>query len=83
MRAPANSSGASISTFMTGSRRAGLGLLHAFAEGEAAGHLEGHFVGVDVVVAAVVDGDLDVDDGVAGEEAAGGGSRRCPFRRRG
>ena len=73
MRAPANSSGASISTFMMGSSRQGLAGFHAFAEGDAAGHLEGHFVGVDVVVAAVVDGGLEVDDGVAGEVAAGGG----------
>ena len=69
---PANSSGASISTFMMGSSRQGLACFHAFAEGEAAGHLERHFVGVDVVIAAVVDGDLEVDDRVAGEIAARG-----------
>ena len=45
----------------------------AFAEGEAAGHLEGHFVGVDVVITAVVDDGPEVDDRVAGEIAAGGG----------
>ena len=72
IRVPANSSGASISTFMMGSSRQGL-RVHGLAEGEAAGRLEGHFVGVDVVIAAVVDGGLEVDDGVAGEIAAGGG----------
>ena len=51
----------------------GAGGFHAFAEGEAGGHFEGHFAGVYVVVAAVEDGDLDVDYGVSGEEAAGGG----------
>ena len=56
-----------------GLEKAGLRRLHAFAEGEAAGHLERHFVGVDVVVAAVVDDDLEIDDRVAGEVAAGGG----------
>ena len=72
MRVPANSSGASISTFMMGSSRQGLHCSMAFAEGEAAGGLEGELVGVDVVVAAVVDGGLEVDDGVAGEVAARG-----------
>ena len=56
-----------------GFEEAGLGRFHGLAEGEAAGHLEGHFVGVDVVIAAVVDGGLEVDDRVAGEIAAGGG----------
>ena len=56
-----------------GFEEGGFRLLHAFAEGEARGHLEGHFAGVYVVVAAVEDGDLDVDYGIAGEEAAGGG----------
>ena len=46
---------------------------HAVAEGEAAGDLEGHFAGVYVVVAAVEDRGLEVDDGVAGEVAADGG----------
>ena len=52
---------------------AGLGGFHAFAEGQAAGHFEGHFVGVDVVVAAVVDDGPEIDDREAGEVAAGGG----------
>ena len=56
-----------------GFEQAGLGRFHGLAEGDAAGHLEGHFVGVNVVVAAVVDGGLEVDDRVAGEIAAGGG----------
>ncbi len=56
-----------------GLEQAGLAVLHGLFEGEAAGGLEGQLVGVDVVIAAVVDGDLEVDDGVAGEVAAGGG----------
>ena len=55
-----------------GSSRQGLQRLHGLAEGQAAGHLEGHFVGVDVVITAVVDGGLEVDHRVAGEIAAGG-----------
>ena len=34
------------------------------------GDLEGHLRGVDVVEAAVVEADLHVDHGVAGEDAA-------------
>src|ERR1700750_3182278 len=45
-------------------------LLHAFAEGDATGHAEAELVGVDVVVGAVVKGDAEVGDGVAGEVAA-------------
>ena len=55
-----------------GFQQGGLGLLHALAEGDAPGHFEGQLVGVDVVVAAVVDRDAKVDDGIAGEVAAGG-----------
>ncbi len=44
----------------------------AFAEGEAAGLLEAELVGIDVVIAAVIDDDFEVDDGIAGEETARG-----------
>ena len=72
IRVPANSSGASISTFMMGSSRQGLHDLHALAEGEPPRHLERHFVGVHVVVAAVVDRRLEIDDRIAGQIAARG-----------
>ena len=56
--------------FHDGLEQAGLGLLHGFAEGQTAGHLERHFVRVDVVIAAVVDGDFEVDHRIAGEITA-------------
>jgi hypothetical protein len=55
-----------------GLEQTGLALLHGIFEGEAAGGLEAELVGIDVVVGAVEDGDLEVDDGVAGEIAARG-----------
>src|SRR5512142_1451596 len=46
------------------------GLLAGVLERHGTGDLEGDFVRVDVVVGAVVDGDLHVDDRVAGLDAA-------------
>src|SRR5882757_2303419 len=46
-----------------------IGAQRAFLEAHAAGDLERHFVGVDVVVAAVEHGDLDVDHRVTGDHA--------------
>ena len=47
----------------------GGGLLAASLEAHGAGDLERHLVGVHIVVATVVDGDLDVDAGVARQNA--------------
>ena len=47
-----------------------LGLARRFLERHRTGDLERHFVRVDIVVAAVVQRDLDVDHLVAGENAA-------------
>ena len=54
---------------MIGSSSTGFGLLGAFAEAHAAGDLERHLAGVDVVVRAVEQRDLDVDHRVAGDDA--------------
>ena len=70
MIVPMYSSGTVTSTAITGSSRTGLGLACGFLEGHRSGDLECHFVRVDVVVAAVVQRDLDVDHFVAGENAA-------------
>ncbi len=70
---PANSSGMVISTRHDRFQQRGLGGFHGFAEGDAAGHLEGEVVGIDVVVRAVVEDDAEIHDGIAGEKAAGGG----------
>ena len=56
-----------------GLEQGGLGGLHGFLEGDAAGGLEAQFVGIHVVIAAIVEADLEIDDGISGEEAAGGG----------
>src|SRR5213076_3401187 len=56
MMVPAKSSGVTTSTAITGSRRTG--------------DLECHFVGVDIVVAAVVERGLHVDHRIAGEDAS-------------
>ncbi len=56
-----------------GLQQGGLGDLHGFFEGDAAGGFEAEFVGIHVVIAAVVEADLEIDDGVSGEEATGGG----------
>ncbi len=48
----------------------GLCLLHAGAEGEPSRHFEGQLVGVDIVIAAVVDGGAEVDDRIACKIAA-------------
>src|SRR5690606_33226471 len=47
----------------------GAGLLHAFLEAHGAGDLERHFVRVDVMVGTVEQGDLDVHDREAGDDA--------------
>src|SRR6185437_4378880 len=47
-----------------------LGLLGGFLEGHGAGDLEGHFAGINLVVGAVEERDLDVAHGIAGEHAA-------------
>ncbi len=46
------------------------GLLRRVLEGHGARDLEGHLRGVDVVEAAVVQSDLHVDDGIAGQDPA-------------
>ena len=46
-----------------------LGLLEAVLDREDGRHLEGEFVGIDVVVAAVDDVDFDIDDRVAADDA--------------
>src|SRR5690348_14649770 len=48
----------------------GLGLLHGLFEGNAARHLEGKFVGIHVVVGAVVEDHSEIHHRVAGQEAA-------------
>ena len=63
-----------------GLEQAGLAQLHRIFEGEAARGFEGELVGVDVVVGAVKDGDLEVDDGVAGEDSRARRFRRFPFQ---
>ena len=56
-----------------GLEQGGLGGLHGFLEGDAAGHLEGEIVGIDVVIGAVVEDDPEIDYGKTGEVAASGG----------
>src|SRR5581483_4932496 len=46
------------------------GLARSFLEGHRAGDLECHFVGIDFVVAAVVERSLDVHHGIAGQYTA-------------
>ncbi len=69
MTSPMNSAGVTTSTAIIGSSRTGLAFCAAFLKRQRAGDLEGHVRRVDLVVAAVDQGDLDVDDGVAGEDA--------------
>ena len=52
-----------------GSSRHGVGLAAGFLEGHRAGDLKGHLGGVDLVIRAVVQGDLHVDHGVTGQDA--------------
>ncbi len=47
-----------------------VGLLEGVLEGEDARHFEGHFVGIHLVEGAVDDLDLDINDLVAGIDAA-------------
>ena len=56
-----------------GLEKDGLQLLHGVLEGQGAGHLEGHFRGIDGVEAAVVELHLEVHDRIAGDVAAGRG----------
>src|SRR5690606_11881946 len=56
-------------------------LTRAFLEGERSGDLESGRAGVDVVVRAVDELHVHVDDGVAGEHAAGHGVRDALFDR--
>src|SRR5438270_5922990 len=46
-----------------GFEQGGFGGLHGFLEGDAAGHLEGEVVGIDVVIRAVVEDDPEIDYG--------------------
>ena len=55
-----------------GLQQRGLGLLHGFAEGDAAGGLERHFVRIHVVIRAVVEDHAEIDHREAGEIAARG-----------
>ena len=48
--------------------RAGAG--HRVLEGETAGHLEREFVGVHLVIGAVIKAHLEVDDGISGKISA-------------
>src|SRR5256885_14617690 len=50
-----------------------LGGLHGLLEGDAAGHLEGEVVGIDVVIRAVVEDDPEIDYRKTSEVAASGG----------
>ena len=52
-----------------GLKQHGLGLVDGLLEANAGGSLEGHLVGVDGVIGALVDGDLHVDHGEAGQDA--------------
>ena len=70
MSAPANSSGRFDLDAHDGLKKRGLGLLHAFSEGDTAGHFERQLIGVDIVIAAVVERDAEVDDGIAGKVSA-------------
>ena len=69
MTSPEYSSGVTTSTFMIGSSSTGFALPEAFLEAHGACDLERHFARVDVVVRAVEQRDLDVDDGIAGDDA--------------
>src|ERR1700679_403109 len=51
----------------------GLRLFHASTESKPAGHLEGHFIGVNVMIAAVKNDGAKVDDGITSEVASGRG----------
>ena len=46
-----------------------LGFAGAILEGHGTGNLESHFVGINVMIGAVVEGNLDVNDRVAGNHA--------------
>jgi hypothetical protein len=54
---------------MIGSSRMDLAFLMASLHGEDGGHFEGVLVGIDLVVGAVEDIDVEVDDRVAGDDA--------------
>ena len=71
MTSPMKSSGATTSTFMIGSRIAGVGLADAVLDGHRAGDLEGHLRGVDLVERAVDQGRLQVDHREPGHHPAG------------
>ena len=47
--------------------QSGVGFFHGLAEGFAAGQLEGQLGGIDIVVLAVVERHLEIDDRVAGQ----------------
>jgi len=59
--------------FHDGFEQGGFGELHGGAKSFAAGEFKGHFGGIDIVIGAVVDGGFEIGDGIAGEEALGGG----------
>ena len=68
MTVPRYSSGTMTETFMMGSSRTGSALRHGLLEGHGAGDLERHFGGVHLVIGAVVQGDLHVHHGIAGQQ---------------
>jgi len=59
-----------------------LGFQHGGLEGLARCQLEGQFARIHVVVGPVVDGDLEIDHGVAGQVAVGGGVHDAFFHSR-
>ncbi len=70
MIVPMYSSGTTTSTDITGSSSTGLALRAASLKAIEAGDLEGHFVRIHIVIAAVVERGLHVHHFVAGENAA-------------
>jgi hypothetical protein len=73
MTSPMKSSGVTTSTAIIGSSRIGAGLAETLLDRHRTSDLERHFGRVDLVIAAVDQLNLDVNDGISGEYA---GSKR-------